>query len=182
MPIKPLITQYSADVKVAWDWYWEAKLTCRGKTLWGTLNLWNRKGLWSWHSCKCVPSQLLYTERAAFWSERKQSFKSQYTERSDVRFKPAWCMLQPALGLFESGCVPASLSPTKRRASGQPRGERPETLAQPSCLWARLDACTGRGGSSFFWLQASVSGEPRIMKKTRKKRKEKDSVLFVNGT
>lgn len=160
-------------MKVALDWHREAKLTCKGKTLWGTLKSLRRKGLRSWHSSKCVPSQLLYTD--AFWSERKPSSLLNHSTPRDRMWGsnlPSVCCSLPWDS--ESGSVPASLSPTKRQASGQPQGERCETLAQPSCLWARLTACTGRGGSSFFWPQASVLGEPGI--------KKKDSILLVNGT
>lgn len=151
--------------KLPWIGTERQKITCRGKTLWGTLKSLRRKGLRSWHSSKCVPSQLLYTD--AFWSERKPSSLLNHSTLRDRMWGsnlPSVCCSLPWDS--ESGSVPASLSPTKRQASGQPQGERCETLAQPSCLWARLTACTGRGGSSFFWPQASVLGEPGIKKKT----------------
>lgn len=78
--------------------------------------------------------------------------------------------------------MPASLSATKRQASGLPE-ERSETLAQPSWLWAQLSGCKESGGSSFFWLQASVSGEPGIMTVcVVKQKKGKDSVVPGNGS
>lgn len=48
-------------------------------------------------------------------------------------------------------------------------------LAQPSWLWAQLPGCKESGGSSFFWLQASVSGEPGITTMCFKK---KDSLFY----
>lgn len=168
--------------KLPWDWYWEAKLTCRGKTLWGTLNSLRRKGLRSWHSCKCVPSQLLYTDRAAFWSARKPSSLLNHSTLRDRMWGsnlPSVCCSLPWDS--ESGSVPASLSPTK--TPGVWAAPRRETWNISSAILSLGTAHCLHGKRRIQFLLAPgiclwrTWDNDGVLEKKRK-----DNVLFVNGT
>lgn len=79
----------------------------------------------------------------------------------------------------QSGSVPASLSPTK--SGGRLGSERGEIWNFSSAILALgtapLAAAEESGGSSFFWLQTSVSGGPGLTTVCYK-RKKKDSVFY----